>query len=104
MLGTADGFFVGLQDELGPRAGRHAVPTVFPLSDYVAAGGLLSYGANLAESLRQTGSHVGRIVKGTKTTQLPVTQPAKFELGINLQTAQALRLEIPPNLLALGEQ
>jgi putative ABC transport system substrate-binding protein len=60
MLVSADGFFFGLQDELIPLAARHTVPMVFPLSDYVAAGGLISYGANLAESWRQTGIYVGK--------------------------------------------
>jgi len=104
MLVTADGFFFGLQDQLVPLAARHAVPTVFPLSDYVAAGGLISYGANLSESWRQTGNYVGRIALGTKTTDLPVIQSAKFELVINLKTARALRLEIPPKLLALADR
>jgi putative tryptophan/tyrosine transport system substrate-binding protein len=104
MLVTADGFFFGLQDQLVPLAARHAVPTVFPLSDYVAAGGLISYGANLSESWRQTGVYVGRIVTGTKTTDLPVIQSAKFELVINLATARTLKLEIPPTLLALADR
>ena len=104
MLVSADGFFFGLQDELVPLAARHAVPTVFPLSDYVAAGGLISYGANLSESWRQTGIYVGKIVKGMKTTDLPIEQSATFELVINLKTAKALRLEIPPKLLALADK
>jgi putative tryptophan/tyrosine transport system substrate-binding protein len=104
MLITADGFFFGLQDQLVPLAARHAMPTVFPLSDYVAAGGLISYGANLSESWRQTGVYVGKIVKGMKTTDLPVIQSAKFELVINLKTAKALKLEIPPKLLALADK
>jgi putative ABC transport system substrate-binding protein len=104
MLVSADGFFFGLQDELVPLAARHAVPTVFPLSDYVAAGGLISYGANLSESWRQTGIYVGKIVKGMKTTDLPIEQSAKFELVINLKTAKALRLEVPPKLLALADK
>jgi putative ABC transport system substrate-binding protein len=104
MLVTADGFFFGLQDQLVPLAARYAVPTVFPLSDYVAAGGLISYGANLSESWRQTGVYVGKIVTGTKTTDLPVIQSAKFELVINLKTAKTLRLEIPPKLLALADK
>jgi putative tryptophan/tyrosine transport system substrate-binding protein len=104
MLVSADGFFFGLQDELVPLAARHAVPTVFPLSDYVAAGGLISYGANLSESWRQTGIYVGKIVKGMKTTDLPIEQSAKFELVINLRTAKALRLEVPPKLLALADK
>jgi putative ABC transport system substrate-binding protein len=104
MLVSADGLFFGLQDELVPLAARYAVPTVFPLSDYVAAGGLISYGANLSESWRQTGIYVGKIVKGTKTTDLPIEQSAKFELVINLKTAKVLGLEIPPKLLALADK
>ena len=80
------------------------MPTVFPLSDYVAAGGLISYGANLSESWRQTGIYVGKIIKGMKTTDLPIEQSAKFELVINLKTAKALRLEISPKLLALADR
>src|ERR1700722_16257010 len=87
-------FFFGLQDELVLLAARHAVPTVFPLSDYVAAGGLISYGANLSESWRQTGVYVGKIARGMKTTDLPIEQSAKFKLVINLKTAKALRLEV----------
>jgi putative tryptophan/tyrosine transport system substrate-binding protein len=101
---SADGFFFGLQDELVALSARHAVPTVFPLSDYVAAGGLISYGANLSESWRQTGVYVGKIIRGTKTTDLPIEQSAKFELVINLKTAKALKLEIPPKLLALADK
>jgi putative tryptophan/tyrosine transport system substrate-binding protein len=103
MLVTADGFFFGLQDKLVPLTARHAMPTVFPLSDYVVAGGLISYGTNLAESWRQTGLYVGKVVRGTRTTDLPVIQSAKFELVINLKTAKALKLEIPPKLLALAD-
>jgi putative ABC transport system substrate-binding protein len=104
MLVSADGFFFGLQDELVPLAARHAVPTVFPLSDYVAAGGLIGYGANLSESWRQTGIYVGKIVKGMKTTHLPIEQSATFERVINLEAAKALGLEIPPKLLALADK
>ena len=93
-----------MQDVLIPLAARYAVPTAFPLSDYVAAGGLVSYGANLSESWRQTGIYVGKIVKGIKTTDLPIEQSAKFELVINLKTAKALKLEISPKLLALADK
>jgi putative tryptophan/tyrosine transport system substrate-binding protein len=79
------------------------VPTFYPLSDYVAAGGLISYGANLADSWRQAGVYVGKIIKGTKVPDLPVIQAAKFELAINLKTARALGLEIPAKLLALAD-
>jgi putative ABC transport system substrate-binding protein len=104
LLVTADGFFFGLPDKLATLAARHAVPTFYPLSDYVAAGGLISYGANLSESWHQAGIYVGKMVKGAKVVDLPVLQAAKFELAINLNTARALGLEIPPRLLALADE
>jgi putative ABC transport system substrate-binding protein len=104
LLITADGFFFGLQDRLATLATRHAVPTFYPLSDYVAAGGLISYGANLSESWRQAGIYVGKIVKGAKVADLPVIQASKFELMINHNTARALGIEIPSKLLALADK
>ena len=104
LLVTADGLFFGLPDKLATLAAHHAVPTFYPLSDYVAAGGLISYGANLSESWHQAGIYVGKLVKGTKVVDLPVIQAAKFELAINLNTARALGLEIPPRLLALADE
>src|SRR4029077_727143 len=104
LLVTADGFFFGLPDKLTTLAARHAVPTFYPLSDYVAAGGLISYGANLSESWHQAGIYVAKMVKGAKVVDLPVLQAAKFELAINLNTARALKLEIPPRLLALADE
>ena len=104
LLVTADGFFFGLPDKLATLAARHAVPTFYPLSDYVAAGGLISYGANLSESWQHAGIYVGKMVKGAKVVDLPVLQAAKFELAINLNTARALGLEIPPRLLALADE
>ena len=98
LLVTADGLFFGLPDKLAMLAARYAMPTFYPLSDYVAAGGLISYGANLSESWRQAGIYVGKIVKGAKIADLPVIQATKFELAINLKTAKALGLEIPPTL------
>jgi putative tryptophan/tyrosine transport system substrate-binding protein len=104
LLVTADGFFFGLQDKLATLAARYAVPTFYPLSDYVQAGGLISYGANLAESWRQAGTYVAKIAKGAKPSDLPVMQPAKFELVLNAKTAKALRLEVPPKVLALADK
>jgi putative ABC transport system substrate-binding protein len=104
LLVTADGFFFGLYDQLASLAARHAVPTIYPLSDYVAAGGLISYGANLAESFRQTGIYVGKIVRGTKPANLPVMQSAKFELVINLKAAKALGLTVPLTLQAAADE
>jgi putative tryptophan/tyrosine transport system substrate-binding protein len=104
LLLTADGLFFGLADKFATLAARHAMPTFYPLSDYVTAGGLISYGANLSESWRQTGIYVGKIIKGTKIADIPVFQATNFELAINLKTAKALRLEVPPKLLALADK
>jgi putative ABC transport system substrate-binding protein len=104
LLVTADGFFFGLQDKLASLAARYAVPTFYPLSDYIAAGGLISYGANLSESWHQAGVYVGKILKGTKPGDLPVMQSAKFELMINLKTAKALGLRVPQPLLVAADQ
>jgi putative ABC transport system substrate-binding protein len=101
---TADGLFFGLADKLAILAARYAVPAFYPLSDYVAAGGLISYGANLSESWRQAGIYVGKIIKGAKVADIPIFQATNFELAINLKTARTLGLEIPPNLLALADK
>jgi putative tryptophan/tyrosine transport system substrate-binding protein len=104
LLVTADGFFFGLPDKLATLAARYAVPTFYPLSDYVATGGLISYGANLSESWRQAGSYVGRIIRGTKVADLPIIQATTFELLINLKTARGLGLTVPPALLVAADK
>jgi putative ABC transport system substrate-binding protein len=101
---TADGFLISRQDQLVALAASHSVPTIYPLSQYVAAGGLMSYGASLSDAFRQTGRYVGRILKGTAPTDLPVLQAANFELVINLKTARSLSLTVPQSLLQRANQ
>jgi putative tryptophan/tyrosine transport system substrate-binding protein len=92
------------RDQILSLAARFALPTMFFYSDDARAGGLLSYSPNLSETYRQMGAYAGRILKGEKPGDLPVVQPTKFEFVINLQTAKALGLTIPPNLLAVADE
>jgi ABC-type uncharacterized transport system substrate-binding protein len=92
------------RDEIISLAARHSIPTMFYYASDVGAGGLISYGADLPELRRQLGIYAGRILKGEKPADLPVQQTTRLKLVINLKTAKALRLEIPPGLLALADE
>jgi putative tryptophan/tyrosine transport system substrate-binding protein len=95
-----DPFFIGLSERLIDLSLRRRIATMFFSRDSVAAGGLMSYGGSVAESHRQAGIYTGRILRGEKPADLPVQQVTKFELAINLKTAKALGIEVPPTLLA----
>ena len=83
---------------------QHAVPAIYQFRDYALAGGLMSYGASIAELYQQVGIYVGRVLNGDKPGDMPVMLPAKFEMVINLKTAGMLRLTIPPALLATADE
>ena len=104
LLVAADPFFSSQRTQIIDLATRYRWPAIYQWREFADAGGLASYGANLADSYRQVGLFAARILKGEKPSDLPVQQPTKFEFVINLRTAKALGLEVPPTLLARADE
>jgi putative ABC transport system substrate-binding protein len=103
VIGT-DSFMINQINRLAMLTARHGVPTIFLFREFTAAGGLMSYGGSATDANRLSGIYTGRILKGEKPADLPVQQTAKVELIINLKTAKALGLEVPPTLLARADE
>jgi putative ABC transport system substrate-binding protein len=106
-----DALFIGIDTLLSSRrvhvvnlTMRHAIPAIFPFREFTEIGGLMSYGANILDTFRQCGVYVGRILKGTKPTEMPVMQSTKFELVVNVQSARTLGIAVPPALIARADE
>jgi putative ABC transport system substrate-binding protein len=104
LLISPDALFTNRLVQLATLAARHAMPAIYTIRQFADAGGLMSYGSSFIELYRESGIYVGKILKGQKAAELPILQAAKFEFVINLQTAAAFGLDIPPTLLARADE
>jgi putative ABC transport system substrate-binding protein len=104
MLVTVSGFFLTRARQIVALAARHRIPAIYVRREFAEAGGLMSYGYNFADHYRELGRYAGRVLNGEKPADLPVLQPTKFELVINLKAAKALNLTVPPGVFAIATE
>ena len=104
MLVTTSPFFLTRAGQIAALAARHRIPAIYPRREFVEAGGLMSYGNNVADNYRELGRYAGRILNGERPADLPVIQPTRYELVINLKAAKALNLTIPPGMYAIADE